>query len=50
VSTIAERWQGDVMASYDRDTDDDEVQLSKELTMMGGKNEKSSVYNSLRSR
>jgi hypothetical protein len=28
------------MASYGRDTDDDEVQRSKELTVMGEKNEK----------
>jgi hypothetical protein len=45
VSTVAEkRWWSDVTASYGRDTDDDEVQRSKELIVMG-KNEKSSVHN-----
>jgi hypothetical protein len=34
------RWQSDVMASHGRDTDDDGVQRSKELTMMGRKTRK----------
>jgi hypothetical protein len=29
------RWQSDVMASYDLNTDDDKVQRPKELTVMG---------------
>jgi hypothetical protein len=37
------------MASYGRDTDDDEVQRSKELTVMGRKTRKLSVQ-ALRSR
>jgi hypothetical protein len=32
------------MASHGRDTDDDEVQRPKELTVMGEKDEKSSVH------
>jgi hypothetical protein len=34
------RWRSDVMASYGRDTDADEVQRSKELIMMGSKTRK----------
>jgi hypothetical protein len=34
------RWQSDVMASHGRDTDDDGVQRSKELTVMGRKTRK----------
>jgi hypothetical protein len=37
------------MASHGRNTDDDEVQQSNELIVMG-KNEKNLVYNALRSR
>jgi hypothetical protein len=43
------RWRGGVMASYSQDTDDDEVQRSKELTVMEEEQE-SSAYNALRSR
>jgi hypothetical protein len=34
------RWWSNVTASYDRDTDDDEVQRSKELTVMGERTRK----------
>jgi hypothetical protein len=37
------RWRGGVTASYGCDTDDDEVQRPKELTMMGERREKLSV-------
>jgi hypothetical protein len=34
------RWWSGITASYGRDTDDDEVQRPKELTVMGGKTRK----------
>jgi hypothetical protein len=34
------RWRSDITASYDWDTDDDEVQRSKELTVMGERTRK----------
>jgi hypothetical protein len=37
------KWRGGVMASYDRDTDNDEDQRSKELTVMGKEREKLSA-------
>jgi hypothetical protein len=37
------RWRGGVTASYGCDTDDDEVQRSKELIMMGRRTRKLSV-------
>jgi hypothetical protein len=37
------RWRSDVTASYDRVTYDDEVQRSKELTVMGRRTRKLSV-------
>jgi hypothetical protein len=40
------RWRGGVMSSYGRDTDDDEVQWSKELTVMGRRTRKLSVQHS----
>jgi hypothetical protein len=47
--SCGKRWRSDVMASHGRNTDDDEVQQSNELIVMG-KNEKNLVYNALRSR
>jgi hypothetical protein len=38
--SCGKRWQSDVMASYGRDTDADEVQRSKELIMMGRRTRK----------
>jgi hypothetical protein len=40
---LRKRWQNGVTASYGRDTDDDEVQQPKELTVMGRKT-RNSVY------
>jgi hypothetical protein len=37
------RWRGGVTTSYGRDTDDDEVQQSKELIVMGRRTRKLSV-------